>query len=346
MASPTDTKTLTAACHCRNVHFNVTIPAASLPLDVHLCHCSLCRYTHGTFCTFHANLPEGIEPEFIAPSSMSNLTPYTHPQGHSTGYFCSTCGCNIGCQDSVWVISSAIFDANCDESIWKINEHIFASSAPSGDLARLLTRVGAHQLHVSHDPATISSKRQTTTNDSANEILRAECHCGGVFVDIARPRKEFTEDPANSDWVPPGEEQKWRGVIEVCDDCRLVNGVNLAGWIFVPTDHMSPRPGENLALGTSKAYQSSEGVLRSFCGRCGATVFYSCIDRPHVFDVSVGILRAPEGVMATTWAAWKMANIGREDGRRYDAEFTKALIEGVEGWVEKNGQATVDKVEN
>ncbi len=81
MANAVEMRTLTAQCYCKSVHFTVTVPASSLPLPVHLCHCPTCRYTHGTPCIFHASLPRGIQPEFVSPSSLASATGYTHPNG-------------------------------------------------------------------------------------------------------------------------------------------------------------------------------------------------------------------------------------------------------------------------
>src|SRR5438552_3056114 len=41
-------KTLTAQCFCKSVHYEISLPTSSFPLKVHLCHCSICRHTHGT----------------------------------------------------------------------------------------------------------------------------------------------------------------------------------------------------------------------------------------------------------------------------------------------------------
>ncbi|KAJ5788406.1 hypothetical protein N7457_003396 [Penicillium paradoxum] len=83
-------------------------------------------------------------------------------------------------------------------------------------------------------------------------------------------------------------------------------------------------------IGSSKSYKSSEGVLRTFCGTCGATVFYTCAERPGIVDVAVGILRAPEGVMAENRALWRTGRIASaDDGLKYEPGCSRALIEGV-----------------
>jgi hypothetical protein len=79
-----DTTTLTAQCLCKSVHYQITLPSSSFPLKVHLCHCAICRYTHGSFACFHSVLPKDVTPQFIAPSSMASMTGYKHPKSKST----------------------------------------------------------------------------------------------------------------------------------------------------------------------------------------------------------------------------------------------------------------------
>ena len=51
-------------------------------------------------------------------------------------------------------------------------------------------------------------------------------------------------------------------------------------------------------------FESSPGVRREFCGKCGATVFWHNTERPGVVDVSVGLLKAKEGALASSWLEW------------------------------------------
>lgn len=84
-----------------------------------------------------------------------------------------------------------------------------------------------------------------------------------------------------------------------------------------------------------KSYESSPGVLREFCPRCGATVFWHDRWRPDVIDVSVGLLDAPEGARAETWLDWWAARVSFiedvESGRGGDpARRARALLEALE----------------
>ncbi|KAJ5175451.1 uncharacterized protein N7482_001328 [Penicillium canariense] len=348
MAAPT--KTLTAACHCRNVQFTITLPTASLPLNINLCHCTICRYVHGAPCCFHAPLPVGVDLEFIAPSSMDQLTSYTHPSFQSTKWFCTNCGCHIGDQsltDVEWVISTSIFDANREEEgVWKFQTHYCPGSAADGGLSSVFSTVDGHQLRmIDPEPAPASQVAGTEEGEGEgdrdeDEDLLAQCHCGGVSFRIARPRDEFIASSASTGWLSPIDPKRWLASMDVCDDCRLVTGTNVIGWMFVPVDHVSPRPPADLLIGSSKGYRSTEDVLRTFCGTCGATVLYWCAERPQIVDVATGLLRAREGVMAEKWAVWRANRPAwPENGLRYHGGFSRALIEGMKRWGTERGHA-------
>lgn len=331
-----DSKTLTAACHCQSIHFAITIPADALPLKVHICHCSICRYTHGTPCIFHAPLPAGVAPQFIAPSSIDKLTLYNHAESQAARHFCSTCGCHMGDRshdDGSWVISTAVV-TEPNQGLWEMRTHAFTTSSLDGGLSAMFSHVDGRQLDVFNLEASLDASKAIRTKA---EELRAECHCGGVSFSISRPRKEFLDSPASEGWVLPRDTSKWLALLDLCDDCRLVDGSNVIAWMFVPVDHISPSPAGDLIIGSLKSYKSSEEVLRTFCGTCGATVFYSCTDRPGIVDVAVGILRAPEGVMAENWALWRRRISSQDDGLKYDPDFSRALIEGLKVWGSKKG---------
>ncbi|KAK6064187.1 glutathione-dependent formaldehyde-activating enzyme [Seiridium cupressi] len=111
-----------------------------------------------------------------------------------------------------------------------------------------------------------------------------------------------------------------------CRTCRLTCGYEIQTWAFVPrhnivfhipndeaaergsgakeADRLMPLNFSTLPAGAMKCYNSSPGVVREFCAKCGATVFWHDQDRPELIDVSVGILDAPEGARAENWLDW------------------------------------------
>ncbi|KAK2030624.1 glutathione-dependent formaldehyde-activating enzyme [Colletotrichum zoysiae] len=348
-SSQAETKTLTAQCYCTAVRFTLTLPASSLPLKVHLCHCSICRYTHGALCTFHAPLPSGVAPDFVAPSSLSSLTAYRYATASGTRYFCSTCSCHVGDvsdDDNDWVISASIFDANKDDvpAVWDIRTHMNTTSAPGGGLHNWLPRIAGRDMGVWNPKDTDETDEAAMPGREvgvdSEEILRAQCHCGGVSFAISRPSDD--DDEAYGEWLSPADRTKWMACLDVCGDCRLQTGAHAVGWAFVPESRISPPVPEDLGVGTSKSFASSEGVVRSFCGTCGATVMAHFVcggarrrggDGERLLNVAVGLLRAPEGVLAEKWLTWRTGRLAwAESGTKYDAALTEALGEGLAGW--------------
>ncbi|KAJ1555293.1 hypothetical protein HK405_002793, partial [Cladochytrium tenue] len=347
--------TLTAQCYCKAVHFSVSIPTEKLPLGVHLCHCSICRYTHGTLSTFHAPLPDGIQPSFIAPSSRASLRGYIHgAQAACERLFCTNCGCHVGDVDLApdpttgkpeWRVATSIFDDH-SENVFQIRTHCFTSSAgPTGGLSAFLPTIGGRPMKIfnpePNDPnfpiGPLPAPEPETDPSTGRPRLRASCQCGGVSFTLPRSDDpSVTSNPLFSKYKSPlpSEHGKWNACLDICDDCRLMDGAHVVGWTFLPLAVLSPAPPPDLTgYGTLTTFVSSPGVLRGFCGVCGATVFYTCDEREGIADIAVGILRAPEGALAENWMTWRTGRLSWvESGLRYDKEFTEALVEGMEAW--------------
>lgn len=367
------TKSLTATCYCKSVQYTIKIPTSKLPLPVHLCHCTICRYTHGTLCVFHTRLPDGISPTFIPPSSPAQLTGYKHANAQAERFFCSTCGCHIGDrginelsdgttgQNDGWVVATSLFSEH-GEDIFPIKTHCFTDGLSGGSgLFSWLPTVGEREVKVwNPDPSsgwgsTGVGRKETPPeqewDEAGNERLRAECHCGGVSFTIPRPTvPAIQNDPFLSKYISPRDPNRWIACVDPCQDCRLQCGTHVTAWTFVPRAHLLPPipPGLGPSYGTLKTFVSSPGVLRGFCGTCGATIFYSCEDRTptpeqQIIDVSVGVLRAPEGILAENWLTWRAGGnrIAKYDSAfKFDSVFTVSLSQGLEKWsIEKYGEA-------
>ncbi|KAM5355409.1 hypothetical protein ACJ41O_002055 [Fusarium nematophilum] len=343
MAESSNTKTLEAKCFCGSVHFTVDVPTSSLPFLTHLCHCSLCRYGSGAPAIFHTHFPVGVVPKFVEPSSEKNMTSYLIGKKYATWNFCSTCGCHIasiGVEKGNWVPATSIF-INGPE-YFHVGKHIHTKSAKDGGIADALTHTGGQGFIVQNPPANTARARvvesRPEVGEDGEERLRVECECKGVSFTIPRPSQEVMDDEYMSQFVSRRDKSKWHGLLDVCDDCRLVNGTHVVGWTFIPLSVCEPPIKDDLLIGTAKTFKSSDQVLRSFCGTCGATVFYSHSDRrpsdrQHIVDLATGLLRAPEGVMAENWLTWRARLAWLESGKRYDKGFAEALQEGMNKWV-------------
>ena len=346
------TKTLTAQCLCKAVRFTLTVPTASLPIPAYFCHCSRCRYIHGTLASIHAILAPGIVPNFVAPSSRSCLTGYEYANAASTRYFCSTCGCHIGDEAKeldkktgkpVWAIATSIYDDH-SEDVFKIGHHIFTESAEGGGLYEWLSHIGDRKLEFFTPDLPAGSTNpaiEPEIGKAGDERLRVECHCGGVSFTLPRPTiPEVVNDPFVAKFLPD-DPTRWKASLDLCDDCRLVNGMHIAAWTFIPPALADPPIKPDFVHGTLKTFLSSPGVRRAFCGTCGATVFFLSDDRiasetSFVADVPIGLLRAPEGVLAEKWVKWRANNVSYfGSGERYHPELARSLKQGIEEWALK-----------
>lgn len=368
MATTSPLKQLTAACYCKTVQYTLDVPLSELPLPVHICHCSICRYTHGTLCSFHASLPKNIHPKFTALSSLNKLSSYRHANATTERLFCSTCGCHIGDRileksgdasataSDEWVIATALFSEH-GEDVFQLKTHCETQSLIQGaGLHKFLPKVGDRELEIESTEFQDSQQAakmqhnlaQPEKDEEGNEVLRAECHCGGVSFTFPRPTALVRNDPYLSKFVSPVDNSKWVACVDVCGYCRLQSGALATGWTFVPRTHIKPPMPPFLGPygSTLKTYSSSPGALRGFCGTCGATALFVNNERTpsleqQIIDVSVGLLRAPEGVLAEEWLTWRAGRLANFDsGKDYAPEFAQGLAEGFKKWsVDKYGEA-------
>jgi hypothetical protein len=159
-----------------------------------------------------------------------------------------------------------------------------------------------------------------------------------------------------------------------CRSCRLTSGFEIQTWAFVPraniffhinraesptppshspsqpvgdddkaTTNVIPLDFSTLPPNIIASYESTAGVRRDFCSRCGATVFWRDKWRPELLDVSVGLLDAEEGARAETWLDWWTTRVSfaedAERGRSGEAATLAAcLINGLQEGLRKRGE--------
>ncbi|KAI0129739.1 Mss4-like protein [Xylariales sp. AK1849] len=345
-SEPHETKTFAGRCHCRRIQFNITLSISSLPLRSLICHCSTCRYTHGTFGSFNVMLPPGVKPDWISGSSQDKLAGFEPPNGQGERLFCPSCGTNVGHLDEPrgqWAVSFPIFD----EKFWEIRFHTYPQSAPGGGLADWVPAVGGQKvIHVSPEGNDFPAQSESEVGVDDAERLRAECCCGGVSFTIPRPSQEIFDDDYMRTYVSPSDPKKWKAFLDLCRDCGRLSGTSVMPWILIPRIALGPEMPSDMNIGTIKTYRSSKPNTRGFCGTCGATVFIMTThrmptERQTVVNIAMGILRAPEGVEAGNWATWRTGNAAwAGDARTFDADFVDALVKGHGKWgTEKYGEA-------
>ncbi|KAI8951527.1 hypothetical protein F4801DRAFT_601111 [Xylaria longipes] len=204
------------------------------------------------------------------------------------------------------------------------------------------------------------------------DVLEAFCHCRTVQFQITRPnvasklprsiysdlivpfhtgspQAQNPED--NKWWLRPKlscrsvetetteEDQLTRYLAGTCA-CRSCRLTSVSRYRHSPTStneatDIVPLDFATLPPDILTSYESSQGVRREFCSRCGATVFWRDRWRPELIDVSAGLLDAAEGARAESWLDWWTGRVSfaedAENGRTGEtAKRARSLIEGLE----------------
>ena len=93
-----------------------------------------------------------------------------------------------------------------------------------------------------------------------------------------------------------------------CRSCRLASGAPSLAWAVVRVGdlhHDGQRPAE---------FESSPGVFRGFCARCGTSLTWRSADKPATIDLTTASLDAPDAFPPTKeiWVehrlAWEASN--------------------------------------
>jgi hypothetical protein len=100
------------------------------------------------------------------------------------------------------------------------------------------------------------------------ESLTGRCLCGAIRYQCGRPL------------YPP--------TLCHCESCRRAAGAHAVGWLTVRSGEL-----KYLAL-APREFESSPGVHRAFCGRCGTPLTYRNARRPGEIDVTICSLEQPE----------------------------------------------------
>ncbi|WDK08803.1 glutathione-dependent formaldehyde-activating enzyme [Colletotrichum graminicola] len=263
--------------------------------------------------------------------------------------------------------------------------HTSVSDTKDGGISVWLPQIDGHTLDAARNPdfsvelQESSSLLPLTSPLVPADSLPASCACGAVSFHITRPdersylphsgfsdllypackhSEHIIKSPDSVKWWIRADGTKYLAGTCACRPCHLASGFEIQTWAFVPRENIflhTPGPDERRAVlpldfaalppGVLRTYESSPGVLREFCGGCGATVFWHDIWRPDVIDVSVGLLRAPEGARADTWLDWWTGRCSFEEeasrGRTGEpARMARRLIDGLERGLGSQAQSS------
>ncbi|KAH8884214.1 hypothetical protein GQ53DRAFT_752269 [Thozetella sp. PMI_491] len=324
------------SCHCGASKQDLSLPNGPASWEsVSICHCNTCRHHTGLLCTSYLPI---VEP---SRESLRELIEYTSSK--SSRWFCKTCGCHIFRSSAgAWSVATGVIarspssvpppenDGRVDVT-WA---HRFEGDTKDGGLSNWLR---GNPIETTSVPKDVLARQVGTTLEPA---LSASCHCSNVHFTITRPdvssslpRSNFSDlilpycstpselvsNPANEKWWLCDGRTKYLAGTCVCRSCRLISGFEIQTWTFVPRsnilfqDSSSPGSGQegqtipldftSIPSGILQSYESSPGVIREFCPKCGATVFWHDKWRPDLIDVSVGLLQA-NGARAEDWLSW------------------------------------------
>ncbi len=95
-----------------------------------------------------------------------------------------------------------------------------------------------------------------------------------------------------------------------CKDCRRWSGAPVSVLVGYRVGQVE------IKRGAPRVYESSPGVTRSFCGECGASLFYEDRRLPGEIYVAVGAFDEPERFEPDvhSWASQRLPWLDIEDG--------------------------------
>ncbi|KAL3292365.1 glutathione-dependent formaldehyde-activating enzyme [Colletotrichum asianum] len=249
--------------------------------------------------------------------------------------------------------------------------HTSVPDTKDGGISVWLSEIDGQTMEVLQHNGDNGSKEMLPSVPSllSPESMPASCACGTVSFHITRPDEksciphsgypdlqyaacshsaEFMGNAKKDKWWIRANGKKYLAGTCACRSCRLITGFEIQTWVFVPRSniffHVPSPDGRQVVMpldfnalppGILQTYSSSPGVLREFCGKCGATVFWHDKWRPDVIDISVGLFRAKEGARAETWLDWWTERCSFEEeaerGRTGEAaRLARRLVDGLE----------------
>ncbi|KAF9691372.1 hypothetical protein EKO04_010775 [Ascochyta lentis] len=211
--------------------------------------------------------------------------------------------------------------------------------------------------------------------ESSRKPTHAYCHCKGVefwvtppntasetarsnFSDLITPYhlgETASENPSDVPWWLCDKNNRFLAGTCACISCRRASGFDITFWAFIPTSNIfldasltRPFPPHGLGhtndyWGSMRVHTSSKGVNRTFCGKCGATVFWDGgkeKERYGLIDVAVGLLDAGSGARAEELLSWWTRRVSFEEFA-VNKSLMRGLSEGLDDWERHKGDRGV-----
>ncbi|KAI9042251.1 GFA family protein [Aspergillus affinis] len=338
------------SCLCKGVTQEVVLGPLSGRSILDLCHCTTCRAVSGQLCSSYYPLQS-------RPPNLESLGEYQESPCISR-YFCKTCGAHVFArqkQTEQYFVAAGLWEENPPP--FQLIRHWQAKDTRDRGLSAFFpvdpgaTSPGCYLYADTHCQQGREDERKIEEWTEDDRRLPAGCHCGGIefyvtssdpgsndasspWPDLLVPYHSGSpENPADVKWWLRDEGKKYLAGTCACRSCRLASGFPIQTWAFIPKSNLQNADGTALSfgLGTMRQYESSPGIYREFCGRCGATVFWHCEERPLLIDVSVGLLRAKSGARAEDWVEWHLGRVSFS-GMAVDPKLIHQLEAGLKIW--------------
>jgi hypothetical protein len=103
-----------------------------------------------------------------------------------------------------------------------------------------------------------------------------------------------------------------------CFSCRRSTGAPSLAWAIFPEEAVE------IIAGDLVEHESSPGVFRGFCARCGSSLTYRRDSRPGLFDVTTASLDDPEAFPPAKeiWVEEKLSWMAAHPDRPHFAQFS------------------------
>lgn len=315
------------------------IKDGTFPIASGICHCNLCRKVTGALCSAAIalkDIPEVLLQPFQTYKATDNIT----------SYFCKTCGSKVLVNDKRlgWYATAANIDRS-DEQRDKVDTIELKWSMQSDDtidggyLKRMaeVAHAGMKDLKCysegfSGEPVALvdverlwfsNTERKTGNGDQSTSGSDASvplsCHCGGISLRVLPATRRNPSTIAEGRTRENGT--KYLARICCCRSCRLPFGAPITPWCYIfpeciLTPDSEPVPfdfqgdySKISSLRTLRTYPSSPATRKSFCGKCGATVFSEHQDRMCIINVAPGLLNAASGSLASEILSWDWTGV-------------------------------------
>ncbi|KPI38107.1 uncharacterized protein AB675_1097 [Cyphellophora attinorum] len=347
---PTSSATLTCLCGAISLPGSY-LKESHFPIESEICHCNPCRYSYGSLIPTFFEIKNPPPAPALAKLRKYQFTDVCARYFCAT---CGThCFVDHPHKDNEWFCLTGIVELppsipNKPPNLVTINSHQYLADTLDGGMAPLfldpqpnsikpptIFAAASRDPDSARDPTDVVTMAQLSLSHPSPQAshLNAKCHCKGVNLSIARA--DYTTNPHNvhPDKQPTNKaiRDKYAAWFCACRSCRLSTGSSITGHMYVPPAAITDATtGDSVVLGlpalndskvnqsaglkTLTHYRSTESVVRSFCGNCGAYVFYCSVNQDKdgkagdghgVIDIAAGLLRAESGSMAREWVYWE-----------------------------------------